>query len=224
METSSNYFVNYFSCNTKFNLFGNIESLNGYDGSYQGLDLYQYYHLFAHSNVVSAKHLILGRSDTDLEPYCYEGLFWRSTLIEPPKLPMMNLSENCYLNMFGECINLILPEDFTLPATTLSNSCYHLMFYNCTSLNILPSNLLPAITLSSFCYLDMFSNCISLTTAPVLPAITLVSQCYSGMFYNCKNLNYVKAMFTTTPSSAYTNDWVYGVSSSGIFVKNSAAT
>lgn len=30
-------------------------------------------------------------------------------------------------------------------------------------------------------------------------------------------------MFTTTPSTSYTRDWVYGVSSSGTFVKNSAA-
>ena len=31
-------------------------------------------------------------------------------------------------------------------------------------------------------------------------------------------------MFTTTPSSDYTSDWVNRVASSGTFVKNSAAT
>jgi hypothetical protein len=31
-------------------------------------------------------------------------------------------------------------------------------------------------------------------------------------------------MFTTTPSSSYTNNWVSGVSTTGTFVKNSAAT
>jgi len=44
------------------------------------------------------------------------------------------------------------------------------------------------------------------------------------MFHNCSNLNYVKAMFTTTPSTTYTNNWLSGVSSTGTFVKNSAAT
>jgi len=44
------------------------------------------------------------------------------------------------------------------------------------------------------------------------------------MFYGCTNLNYIKAMFTTTPSIAYTNGWVNGVSTTGTFVKNSAAT
>jgi hypothetical protein len=31
-------------------------------------------------------------------------------------------------------------------------------------------------------------------------------------------------MFTTTPSNTYTDNWVNGVSSTGTFVKNSAAT
>ena len=31
-------------------------------------------------------------------------------------------------------------------------------------------------------------------------------------------------MFTTTPSSTYTQNWVSGVASTGTFVKNSAAT
>jgi hypothetical protein len=44
------------------------------------------------------------------------------------------------------------------------------------------------------------------------------------MFYNCSKLNYIKAMFTTTPSSSDTGNWVYGVASSGTFVKNKNAT
>jgi hypothetical protein len=44
------------------------------------------------------------------------------------------------------------------------------------------------------------------------------------MFYNCKALTYVKALFTTTPSSSYTYQWLYGVASSGTFVKNKDAT
>jgi len=48
------------------------------------------------------------------------------------------------------------------------------------------------------------------------------------MFNGCSNLNYIKAMFTTDPGPRgiyiYTTMWVYGVASSGTFVKNSAAT
>jgi hypothetical protein len=46
------------------------------------------------------------------------------------------------------------------------------------------------------------------------------------MFYGCTNLNYIKAMFTTAPGNDYfqTSDWLSGVSSTGTFVMNSAAT
>ena len=96
------------------------------------------------------------------------------------------------------------------------------MFYGCTSLTTAPA--LPATTLASGCYSYMFAGCSNLITAPELHATTLASGCYNYMFTNCKKLNYVKAMFTTTPSTSYTNNWVNGVASSGTFVKNSAAT
>ena len=70
----------------------------------------------------------------------------------------------------------------------------------------------------------MFRYCTSLTTAPELPALTLVNYCYRSMFEGCSNLNYIKAMFTTTPGNTETNLWVRGVASTGTFVKNSAAT
>ena len=70
----------------------------------------------------------------------------------------------------------------------------------------------------------MFQGCTSLTTAPELPATTLKYACYNYMFSGCTNLNYIKALFTTTPSTSYMNNWVNGVASSGTFVKNSAAT
>ena len=44
------------------------------------------------------------------------------------------------------------------------------------------------------------------------------------MFYGCTKLNYIKAMFTTRPSTSYTSNWVSGVAATGTFVKNSAAT
>jgi len=44
------------------------------------------------------------------------------------------------------------------------------------------------------------------------------------MFQGCTSLNYIKAMFTTTPGYGNTRNWVASVASSGTFVKNSAAT
>ena len=135
-------------------------------------------------------------------------------------LPATTLAEYCYSNMFQGCTGLTSAPE--LPATTLAESSYQYMFQGCTSLKTAPT--LPAKTLASDCYQYMFDGCTSLITAPVLPAETLANWCYEGMFKGCSSLNYIKAMFTTTPSTTYTNNWVSGVASSGTFVKNSAAT
>jgi hypothetical protein len=70
----------------------------------------------------------------------------------------------------------------------------------------------------------MFYGCTSLVNAPELPATTLASYCYRSMFESCTKLNYIKAMFTTTPSTLYTYNWVKGVASTGKFIKNKNAT
>ena len=132
-------------------------------------------------------------------------------------LPATKITSNCYSGMFYGCSTLT--EAPSLPATELKYGCYGMMFMNCTSLTTAPE-ILPATGLTSDCYEHMFDNCTSLTTAPVLPAINLVSGCYNYMFRNCNKLNYIKALFTTTPGSNYTANWVQGVSSNGTFVKN----
>jgi hypothetical protein len=123
--------------------------------------------------------------------------------------------------MFRGCTSLVT-EPSVLPATTLASDCYNSMFRGCTSLTTAPE--LPATTLESNCYNSMFWGCTSLTTAPELPATTLTDYCYYTMFQNCRSLNYIKAMFTTTPSASYTSNWVSNVASNGTFVKNNAAT
>ena len=158
---------------------------------------------------------------TTLAYYCYGYMFSGCTsLVTAPELPATTLKEHCYTYMFYGCKSLVtVPE---LPATTLDSSCYNNMFGGCTYLVTAPE--LPATTLAVSCYSNMFNGCTSLVTAPELPATKLAKNCYSSMFYGCKSLNYIKALFTTTPSSDYTNQWVSGVASTGTFVKNRAAT
>ena len=109
-----------------------------------------------------------------------------------------------------------------LPATTLAESCYRYMFWNCTGLTTAPE--LPATTLAQDCYNSMFYGCTGLTTAPELPATTLTAGCYANMFDGCTGLERIKAMFLTTPNENYTLTWVANVKSTGVFIKNSAAT
>lgn len=98
---------------------------------------------------------------------------------------------------------------------------FYSLFANCTSLVTAPQ--LPSMILVAWCYGYMFSGCTSLVIAPELPAKSLVTSCYNHMFQNCSNLNYIKAMFTTTPSARYTRYWLSGVKATGTFVKNLAA-
>lgn len=231
-------------------VYGNIKTIYGE----QELEVNCFSNLFSRYNssnkselLVDAQYLVLPY--TKLVDSCYDSMFQNCTsLTLAPELPATTLANSCYIRMFHGCTSLTkVPE---LPATTLADSCYqdmfngctslvklsHLpaiilanncylrMFALCTSLTAVPSDLLPATTLTDGCYYSMFESCTSLTRAPELPATALTNYCYNYMFHGCSSLNYIKAMFTTTPSTSYTDNWVQGVSSTGTFVKNSAAT
>lgn len=214
-----------FSNTGKFNASGNIMSLLYGDNFIGQTDLtgknWAFYQLFYNDvYLVGAADLILPA--TTLATGCYNGMFKGCTsLTTAPELPAKTLANNCYASMFASCTSLATAPE--LPATTLGQSCYNNMFSDCKSLSTAPE-LLPATTLAFNCYSGMFSDCKSLVTAPELPATTLAGSCYSGMFFSCSNLNYIKAMFTTTPTNADTGMWVSAVADTGTFVKNSAAT
>ena len=159
---------------------------------------------------------------TTLANYCYYYMFYQCySLTQAPALPATTLENYCYQYMFGRCSSLVKAPE--LPATTLADYCYSYMFDSCSSLTQAPS-ILPATTLGIECYSNMFLDCTSLTQAPELPATRLEIRCYNGMFYRSNKLNWIKALFTTTPSTSYTNSWVNGVSAQGVFVKNINAT
>lgn len=179
-------------------------------------------HFDAQGNIMSLVYGDNFKGQTDLTGKAALGSVFSEFEVENAKnliLPATTLEESCYYDMFSNCTSLITAP--VLPATTLANECYMGMFSYCTSLTIAPE--LPATTLASSCYNFMFYGCTNLTTAPELPATTLANGCYGYMFEGCSSLNYIKAMFTTTPSDNYTYRWVYDVSATGIFVKNAAA-
>ena len=187
---------------------------------------------------------------TTLATYCYQYMFSGcSSLVNAPALPATTLATYCYSYMFSNCSSLVNAP--ALPATTLASSCYRYMFNYCTSLVNAPA--LPATTLATYCYQYMFRGCTSLVNAPALPATRAESSCYSymfrdctslvnapempltnfygasglvGMFYGCSNLSYINFSTVTYnfANSTYFTNWVYGVSPTGTFVKNSAAT
>ena len=128
----------------------------------------------------------------------------------------------CFYSLFMNSNIKTVSSDF-LPATTLTYACYRDLFHNCQNLTQAPS--LPATTLANNCYHGIFYRCTSLTTAPVLPATKLISGCYGFMFAYCNSLNYVKCFATegiTIPNALL--NWLYGVASSGTFVKPAGVT
>lgn len=118
-----------------------------------------------------------------------------------------------------QSIKVNAPE---LPATELYKSCYKDMFRGCTSLVNAP--ILPATTLDDSCYMNMFYECTSLSNVPELPATILTKNCYYAMFHHCSQIKYIKMLATDISATDAMYEWVYGVSPTGTFVKNSAAT
>lgn len=223
-SSSSPQGIGTFSSTGKYNAMGNVMSLLFGDDFISQTDLtgknYAFKSLFGNNtNLVDAVKLILPA--TTLANNCYYYMFNNCTsLVTVPELPATTLANYCYSRMFSGCTSLTTAPE--LPAMALANRCYFYMFSGCESLTTAPA--LPATTLTDLCYNGMFGGCESLTTAPELPATTLANECYTFMFNGCTNLNYIKAMFTTTPSSDYTGNWVSNVAANGTFIKNSAAT
>ena len=181
---------------------------------------YFFGNLFKGTKIVDASGLDL--SEDIRAGGCYQSMFlYCTSLTVPPELPSIVLTYSCYKNMFSGCTSLVTAPE--LPATKLATACYDYMFDGCTSLVTAPK-VLPATTLEPSCYTNMFNGCTSLVTAPELPATKLIRYCYKSMFYGCSSLNYIKALFTTTPSTTYTVNWVTGVAATGTFVKNRKAT
>ena len=182
------------------------------------VNVMSYGYMFSGCTSLTAASVI---SATSLAEGSCMGMFSDCTsLVTAPTLPATTLAKLCYSVMFQGCTSLTTAPE--LPATILAESCYGSMFYGCTSLVNVPE--LHATTLAKQCCQSMFEGCTSLVKAPTLPATTLVERCYQYIFQGCRSLNYIKAMFTTTPSNSYTYSWVSNVAASGTFVKNSAAT
>lgn len=144
------------------------------------------------------------------KPYALYGVFSGCsgmTSAENLALPATTLSNDCYRNMFYNCVNLTTAPK-KLPATTLSNGCYRYMFSNCKGLTKAPDSVgITSTIMSSGSCIHMFSNCTSLLTAPELPSSTLAKECYYNMFYQCSGLTTPPSVLpaTTLSENAYEN-------------------
>lgn len=181
-------------CTSNFNVKGNIMSLISESNFWEErvLTAESTFGNFLRQQPVVSAENLLLPATTLLRT-CYANLFYGSGLVHPPKtLPALVAADYCYLQMFFNCNNLINTPKIL--TTVLAQHCFHAMFRNCTSL----------------------------TSAPELPASTLVDTCYQKMFQNCTNLNHVTCLATNISATNCVDNWLAGVSSIGIFEKESS--
>jgi len=214
-----------FSTTGKCNVGGNIMSMQDGANFLNSVAISgnaRFRNLFKNAiNIQDASKLVLPA--TSLTEACYMDMFNGCTsLVKGPSiLPALSVIKQCYCQMFQGCTSLVKGPSI-LPATDMAYACYANMFRNCTGLKFAPK--INATKLYDQCFTAMFSGCESLEKAPALHALKLEYQSYQSIFWGCSNLKYIKAMFTTTPSSSYNQNWVNGVAATGTFVKNAAAT
>jgi hypothetical protein len=127
--------------------------------------------------------------------------------------------EGAYRCLFSGCTALTSCENLEFTDAAMSYRTCDWMFASCTNLEKAPS-ILPAMKLADSSYAVMFTNCPKLEKAPILPAETLVNACYNSMFSGGTNLNEIWCYATNqNNNTAYTPNWVAGVSPTGVFHK-----
>lgn len=176
--------------------------------------------MFKNCTLLTDVQNTLFTENTTLSYGCCMSMFSGCTsLTTAPELPAVNgVSYGaCYHSMFFNCKSLSKVPDI-LPATTLGAQCYQSMFNGCTSLATAPE--LPAADLKPSCYVLMFSGCSNLVEIPDLLAVEMNLNSYNSIFNSCKKVNYIKALFSTTPSADYNRAWNTGVASTGTIVLN----
>lgn len=150
----------------------------------------------------------------------YQMFMNNNALYDCSKLyfPMNVLPDRCMHSMFRACENLVWAPE--IHATTCIDY-YSLIrtFSECVNLIYAPSKYPKEIENTTGCFQNSFADCTSLKEAPYLPSTTLVTGCYNNMFSGCTSLQYIKAEFTTAPSTTYCNAWVSRVPSTGCFIK-----
>lgn len=134
---TENYGIGTFTSSCRFNVYGNIMSMQEADNFATATTIanYEFYfkRLFAESKVVSAENMVLPA--TTLQNFCYNELFNDATyLTTPPKIfPATALTQDCYSFAFNSCTSLTKTP--VLPALTAARASYGWMFQNCTSLS-----------------------------------------------------------------------------------------
>ena len=166
---------------------------------------------------------------TTLHQEAYVAMFHAcySLVSGPTVLPATTVPRSVYSDMFTNCSAMTTAPEIC--ATTLWDSDYNAvgggefmqMFDGCKSLVNPPSVLWPTALGPGTCY-NMFQSCSSLTQSPFIQAQTMDEASCERMFWGCSSLSGITCLATNITASRATQDWVSGVSQTGVFKKSSS--
>ena len=149
-----------------------------------------------------------------LRAYC--GMFYNCTNLKNVDLILpasVKERDEPYAYMFEGCISLVSAPEMTIDSIS-SYGCIE-MFKDCRSLVDVSKITLNASATQS--YKSMFESCVSLQKSPIITADATRSSCFEYMFRDCNKLNHITMLGAWSTYSCFW--WVYGVASSGTFVK-----
>jgi len=164
-----------------------------------------------------------------MQKNCFKNMFHGCTSLTTmpytgSTFPWQSHAYGCYEGMFQNCTSLRNTPS-TIFGYNARDYCFKRMFAGCTSITnpirLYANNL---GSLSGVCE-SMFEGCTSLMSGRTTDSLVIGQDCYKNMFKNCGKLVCIEAKFTGTTSgnftmqnaSAYTYNWVYGVSNAGTF-------
>ncbi len=124
-------------------------------------------------------------------------------------------SSACYI--YGNVMSLISKESFSTTTSFTAEKTFLRMFEGNTNLRSHPYKdlVLPATTLAKQCYQNMFFGCTGLTRSAILANAVGADNAYQWMYKGCSNLSEVTCY--AEYNSAYFENWLTGVASSGTF-------
>ena len=152
------------------------------------------------------------------DKYAYQYMFHGCTSLTGANFTLKadRFYDFAYAGMFKGCTSLITPPVI---------SAYHIkqygckeMFAGCTSLASIP--VLHGIECGRYVFQDMFRDCVSITSIEIPnPYLGMGNYGYSAAFSGCSSLNQVKALFTASTVTNYTQNWLDGVAATGTFIR-----
>ena len=141
---------------------------------------------------------------------------------QPNYISVKEVSLRTFDSMFRNCTSLTKTAEIR-DLNIGEEQCFKHMYRDCVSLTEAHDMKFNVLNIQS-CY-GMFRNCTSLTRAPRLLTVNVNEYgAYNFMFCDCTNLSYIECAMVCNSCWLGSENWVYGVASSGTFVKNKLQT